>query len=236
MFLKILPDLFSGIIDFIFPNLCLQCGMELDGENQYFCVNCWGKLRMLSRLECDLILKKKFPQSRYIDHLVSLFYFIPESISQKIIHLIKYERFNNFGVNMGKMLAEICDLNHLKGDYIIPVPLHRVRERERGYNQSTVISSGIGEILNLPVRDDILTRKKYTHSQTTLSKEERIQNVHQALTISPGFEKYINNQCILVFDDVITTGSTINSCAKVLKENGANDISVVSLAIVESFV
>jgi ComF family protein len=132
------------------------------------------------------------------------------------------------GISMGKKM-----FGSEKYDLIIPVPLHKGRMRERGYNQSYLISEGLSRVLNIPVKAGILIRSRYTDSQTTLSREGRIENVSGAFEIKSKHIPEIEGRRILLLDDVITTGSTTESCAKTLKENGAKTVTAVSLGIAE---
>jgi ComF family protein len=119
------------------------------------------------------------------------------------------------------------------GDYLVPIPLHRRKLRERGYNQAELIASGMSEVTGIPVRTDLVRRKKFTQTQTMLSLEERKKNMDDAFEEVPvAIRNLENNTCILV-DDVITTGSTIISCARELRAAGASRTIAASSALAE---
>jgi ComF family protein len=111
---------------------------------------------------------------------------------------------------------------------MLPVPLHKVRLRERGYNQSAWVCAGLSESLGIPILKNGLSRKRYTETQTGKSGEERQKNTEDAFGMK--HPERIQDQCVLLVDDVATTGSTINSCAGILKEAGARTVHGITLA------
>jgi ComF family protein len=224
----------DAFLDLIYPRTCLQCNEKLSDGEKYFCQQCRLKIRYIDINDLPKQYKSRFSESSCMEGLISLFYFDAESTSQKIIHSIKYDGMKTLGIIMGKSLGEKIFHFDEKYDCIIPVPLHKGRERERGFNQSAIISEGLSSVLSIPVELKILIRSRYTESQTKFSREGRIKNVEQAFKINPKMIEKITGKNILLLDDVITTGSTMDSCAKALKENGAKKIIVVSLALVEN--
>jgi len=135
---------------------------------------------------------------------------------------------------LGKKIIQFYSLEILdlwKIDIIIPVPLHKVKERERGYNQSFYIAKGISENNNLIIDKTSLQRVYYTTTQTKLNLLQRKSNIKNAFLVKDN--NNIANKNILLVDDVVTTGSTINECARVLLENGAQKVYVSSIAIAD---
>jgi len=177
---------------------------------------------------------RQYSRFGFIDGLLSLFYFEKDKAIHKILHSIKYNNRFQTGVYFGKLLgAEYKDfLISENFNYIIPVPLHHLKKAERGYNQSEYISKGVSKTTGLRYRNDIIKRVKYTRSQTTLTIEERRENISNAFKLCAGKEKIIKGSNILLFDDVITTGVTTAECAKVLKQAGAKKVYASSIALV----
>jgi ComF family protein len=130
---------------------------------------------------------------------------------------------------LGEMLASGEGMEDV--DLIIPVPLHRSREKERGYNQSLLLAIAIGEVLEVPVRKEVLIRKRRTTSQTKLSAEERVRNVSGAFRVPHG---KIEGSSILLVDDVLTTGATLNACTEALLKAGVKKVRVAAVACVPS--
>ena len=114
-------------------------------------------------------------------------------------------------------------------DCVIPVPLNKRKERERGYNQSDFVAKGISSIINVPVFSDVVRRVKYTVTQTHLNAQERKKNIAEAFAVTQS-EK-IKNKNILIVDDIITTGSTIQETAKVLMDSGATKVIAGSVGL-----
>jgi ComF family protein len=111
-------------------------------------------------------------------------------------------------------------------DYLIPVPLHPIKFRERGFNQAEWIANGLGKTIQIPVRTQLMKRVKHTISQTTLNREERLNNMKKAFKINQD----VSDRNIGIVDDVLTTGSTISSMASILKDAGAKKIIALTVA------
>ena len=158
--------------------------------------------------------------------MFTLYYFRDDSVIQKIIHAFKYEKMMNLAAVMGAELGEL--LRNVKVDFIIPVPLHISKLRERTYNQSELIAKGISGVTGFNVNTSVLTRTRYTKSQAGLGLAERHENVSDAFAVSNS--KYVSGKKILLVDDVITTGATIKECAKALNSAGASEIYAASVA------
>ena len=126
---------------------------------------------------------------------------------------------NKLGEHLGDTFSDI--------DLIVPVPLHHLKKAERGYNQSYYIARGISKSTNIKIEENILKRIRFTQSQTKMNLEERRLNIENAFKV----RKILRN--ILIVDDVITTGATVNECGKVLKKAGANEVYAASVAIAD---
>ena len=148
------------------------------------------------------------------------------------ILLLKFEDIQPLGLFFARVLA---DLAHREGssfqaDVVVPVPLHRQRERERGYNQAALIAKPLAKLLGLPYKSVLLTRIRPRPDKQVLSLEERWKSVRGAFATRPG--SHIDNQRVLLVDDVLTTGATLDSCAKTLRAAGAK--SVIGLTVARS--
>lgn len=167
-------------------------------------------------------------ESAFVDDMWIAYHF--DEVIQSVIHCIKYRKMPNLGIRTGKLCAGVLNTNFdsIENKYFLPVPLHPIRQKERGYNQSKFISKGMISHLGGILFEDVLIREKNTASQTTLNREERRANVHQAFQIGAGVD--IAGKTIVLVDDLITTGATMNECARVLKENGAGRIVGVAVA------
>jgi ComF family protein len=189
----------------------------------------------LIRIDHEInIVKDRFRNSPFADEAISLLLFRENTPVQSLIHNLKYGQMKSIGKTYGNILGENI-IKNLKIDFdlIIPVPLHRSKRRERGYNQSDYISSGLEQILKLEVINKCLKRVRYTKTQTKLTREERKENVSNAFKLNEKFTGRLNGKNIVLVDDVITTGATILECARILKENGCGKILTCSIALAE---
>lgn len=147
-----------------------------------------------------------------------------------VIHHFKYRRMNYLALQIASFLKKFFsqELEAQKIDLAFPVPLHPAREKERGYNQSAYIARGLFDESKIPVAEEILIRIRQTESQTRLNREERRTNVSGAFQLLP-----VGNgagKTVALVDDVITTGATMNECARVLKEGGTKRVIGVALS------
>jgi len=176
---------------------------------------------------------RKFKSENIIKEFLSLYIFKPDSEIQNIIHSFKYNKQYQIGIVLGEQISEHLhhQINKWNADFIIPIPLHRLRKAERGFNQSEKIAISIKHSLNISVYTDIIRRCRFTKTQTKLTLEERKENMSDAFTLRK--HNLIKNKNIILLDDIITTGATITECGKLLKGNGANNIYALSVAIAE---
>lgn len=152
------------------------------------------------------------------------------SISE-LLYALKYHGLNNIGRALGRELGKtLYLLGYTTYDALVPVPIHSARKRERGYNQSEYIAQGITDILRIPLKADIVRRTTYTLSQTYFSAEERKQNVHGVFTVQTKYRQSLKGASILLVDDILTTGATLNACAMTLLEQGAIRVDAATAA------
>jgi len=219
--------------DFFLPRFCSACNIKLQPEEKFVCPSCLSKLSFAEDERIQSEFRRKFSSEKIISGFISLYVFEKDKELQHIIHSLKY----NGRFLTGKFLGSVLSL-HLKRtikeweiDYIIPVPLHHLKKAERGFNQSYYIAKGLGKSLNIPVKEKFVRRVRYTQSQTTMKLKERQKNIEGAFKARR--KNYIKGKNVLLIDDVITTGSTIIECGRVLLNAGANKIYAASVAIAD---
>ncbi len=228
--MQILPAITEAFKEFTAPAVCLVCGRLLDKYNSfgYICGTCFEFLPAAP--EPEKIMIKISPNFDADDLSISKFYslFIYTEGYENIVKSIKYEGFTRLASAFGELLGE--KISHCNEAYegIVPVPIHNARMRERGFNQAELIARGICERMKTPLAD-ILVRNRYTQTQTAMGKKDRSKNVEGAFTLSAGD---ISGNTFLLVDDVLTTGSTLNTCATTLLENGARSVHAATIAIV----
>ena len=220
--------------DFIYPPTCFICDKYLEERDCRVCPACWGSFVELTLAGPTWIeIKQKFETEGFIKDFLSCYLFEKEGALQEVIHLLKYRGIKSLGVKLGREIGRRMTQNaaFTHADYLLPVPLHRLKQRERGYNQSEYICNGISAMTQIPVHTSLLIRKKYTVSQTLLTLDERRENVGDAFVVSPRYRSLVQWKTFILVDDVITTGSTINACAKELMSNGASMVLAASTAL-----
>lgn len=224
----------TNIFDFFLPRICPCCKTKLTTSEECVCSNCSEDIKIVENELLKVEYERDFKSKGFISDFTSAFVFEKDKEIQKLLHELKYnKRFLN-GTFLGKQLAELKGGTIAKWniDLIIPVPLHRLKLAERGYNQAYYISKGLSKKLNVPLKSKIIKRKKFTQSQTKLTRHEREYNLSDAFKLSRRRE-IIDKKNVLIIDDVITTGATTNECAKVLLTAGANSVYAASAAIAE---
>ncbi len=230
---KMFSGLVKDVLDFIYPGICIISGERLNenNSNQYACDD---EISSIPRVTTsDLAdLRNKINS----DHSFALFAFREGDDFSKIIYSLKYGGMNRLGIYLGELLGEelriYLDKRNLTcPSYIIPVPLFRTKQRERGYNQSDSICTGINKILEKEFVAHLVKRIRHTNTQTMLSREERIVNLKDAFEINSEFKNEIQGKDLLLVDDVVTTGSTMNEVIKVLRENKCGEITACCLAM-----
>lgn len=218
--MNLYQTLIEPVISIFLPALCIHCHNPLQPGRKVICASCYAQLIPTDTEEIDTYLERL--QQRYFDDLFILYQF--DALFQQLIHLLKYQRFLVLADYFAQSLAQA--LSSRKYDLITAVPLNGVRFRERGYNQSALIAGHCAGILKTDFAADILLRERNTASQTKLTRSERVRNVANAFSLN----KDVRQKDILIVDDVITTGSTLNECVRVLKEGQAGRVDVAALA------
>ncbi|UCB43924.1 MAG: ComF family protein [Dehalococcoidales bacterium] len=218
-------------LDLLFPQWCIGCG----GEGSFLCQACQ---RNLSRISPPICPRCGKPQSNgqlcsgciewsaTIDGIRSPFRF--EGVIREAVHQLKYRNLRAIVPSLAVLLNDYIRTLTLPADVLVPVPLHRKRLRERGYNQSLLLAKGLGRLNGLPIIDSCLVRQKDTPPQArTSTVEERRDNVIGVFSCR---DDQLRDRKVLLIDDVATSGATLDACATVLKASGAASVWALVLA------
>ena len=198
-------------VRFIRAPFCERCGLPYEGDltTSFTCTNCY-----------DLKLHFTFARSAVVAKTVTL----------EVIHRFKYSRalwFENFLADL--LIREAAPaLREQRWNLIMPVPLHPLKEREREFNQSAPMARRLGRATNLPCDEKTLRRTRPTVTQTHLSRDKRAENIKSAFAVRPGAS--LSGRRIVLVDDVLTTGATTNDCARALRDAGAEEVCVWTVA------
>lgn len=226
--LSFLKNIAKDLLSIVYPDLCLCCLEEEKFKTGHFCLACQSEIPYISDQQATtaaLIGKVALPKT--ITGTFALMYYYKESISQKVLHQIKYKNNPELAIALGKELG-LKNVDFLpKTAILIPIPLHPKRKHKRGYNQSYKIAQGIAETTQLEVDNTILRRVINNPSQTKRSLTERQQLMRDTYVVN----KSKNIETAILVDDVITTGSTLAACYQLLEEMGVSKVYIATVAI-----
>jgi ComF family protein len=226
-FVQFVRDAFA----LLFPELCAACDRALVHQEKSLCTFCIYNLPITYfHLDKDNLAARQLMGHALIEEVDSFLHFSSGSIVQRIIHHIKYKNGYATAELLGKVYGQQLKENSAfeSCDLIIPVPLHKKRLRSRGYNQSDYFAKGLGSVLNIPFDCKNLVRVAHNESQTSRSRPERFENVEGIFQLN--HPKSLNDKHILLVDDVLTTGATLEACTGVLLQIPGVKVSIATLA------
>lgn len=220
----------QNLISLFYPNLCAGCGNSLLKNERVICISCRASMPRTDfhRFKENPVFKLFRGRTR-VEASTSLLYFNKGASVQQMLHQLKYRGNIELGEELGGELGSVLkDSEFFKDvDVVMPVPLHPAKERKRGYNQSMVIAKGVARVMEVEASKN-LVRKSFTQTQTRKTRYERWQNVSEVFEVKNG--KQIRGRHVLLIDDVITTGATLEACVnELLKEDGTK-VSIATLA------
>ncbi len=214
-----------------FPHICAGCGSDLVKEDQFICINCYTSLPETGfSAKSNNPIEKMFYGRIEVAEATAAYYFTKSTVLQRLIHTLKYHNTPEVGLQLGRWMGvqlqnsgRFCTVNAL-----IPLPLFKEKEKKRGYNQAAVLCRGISEIIKVPVVNDIVVRRRYTDTQTKKGRVERWKNVDGSFAVT--YEQLLHNKHVLLVDDVVTTGATLEACGSVIKQSSTTTLSIAALA------
>lgn len=228
--------MFNFLKDFIslfYPEVCITCGDGLADKEGFICTSCFYKLPKTDYHNHPINpLYKAFYGRAEIKTAAAYCYFTKGSMVQDLVHQVKYNGKKDLGVRLGGWYG--ADLKNTPPfselDYIIPVPLHPKKFKRRGYNQSECFAEGLSTTMKVPVLPNALVRLKDTETQTNKSRFSRWENVKDVFTV--GDKEQLQGKNVLIVDDIITTGATMEACIHAINGAGAASVSVASIGYV----
>lgn len=232
--MKLLRSYLADFIGLLFPQLCPACGEGLMANEQVICTGCQYSLPLTNfHLQPDNIVARQFWGKVNVQAAYALYYFTKGGKVQNLVHQLKYMGMQQIGYALGNIAGAQLIKNEVfyTADIIIPVPLHKKRLKQRGYNQSTCFAEGLAQKLNAVVDDSSLIRTRATETQTKKSRFTRFENMQEIFTvINP---ENLRNKHILLVDDIVTTGSTLEACAAELLKIEGVKLSIATIAYAE---
>ncbi len=226
-----LKNFASSTLHLFYPHICTGCGSDLLSEYSLLCLHCMHALPHTDYAGiADNPIEKHFWGRIPIQAGHSEFYFSKGSLLQALIHQLKYKGNTAIGTFLGEMLGQSLiksgRFNNI--DMIIPLPLYAGKEKKRGYNQATVICNGISSAMNIPVANGVVIRSLATETQTRKQRTERWENVREGFRVKKS--EWLTNKHVLLVDDVITTGATLEACGSVVLQAEHVKLSIATLA------
>ncbi|GAB2828855.1 ComF family protein [Ferruginibacter profundus] len=226
-----LKNILSSTLHLFYPHVCTGCGSDLLEDNNLLCLHCINDLPHTDFAQFNNNPVEKIFWGRIpVTAAHSQFYFAKETLLQHLIHQLKYKNNTAIGFYLGELmgtsLLQSKRFNNI--DYLVPLPLYPDKERKRGYNQAAIICNGVSEVMNVPVLKDNIIRQRFTETQTRKHRTERWENVEGSFVVrDPAIVKGKN---ILLVDDVVTTGATLEACGSVLLQTEGVKLYIATLA------
>lgn len=223
--------LLKEIAHIFYPDVCLGCQSHLTTNENTICINCRHQLPLTNfSNEPNNLVEKTFYGRVKINEATALFYFFKKGSVQELIHNLKYRNQQQVGTILGEWLGDdMLQSNRFKDlDFIIPVPLHRKKLKKRGYNQVKTFGESLSKKLETPFNETILKRVSSTNTQTKRLRLDRWKNVHELFLVEHPSE--MENKHILLIDDIITTGATLEACCKAFENSKNIKISIACMA------
>ena len=231
MLKKSINNTIQPLFHLLYPKSCNSCHQVLMENEEFICLEC---LLYLPKTNYHHIkendLEKVFWGRIPFERGMAFLYFKRAGKVQRMLHALKYKSRKDLALHLGKLYAKETGMDTIlnKIDMIIPVPLHENKFLKRGYNQSEEFAKGLASITNITLKTDILFRLKESETQTKKTRIQRWENVNDIFYVKD--PAVLSNKHILLIDDVITTGATIEACAQTLLKNPETKLSVLALA------
>jgi len=225
----VLTNWAAAAASLFYPHYCAGCGSDRLDQQTEICLRCLHRLPQTHFTEhADNPVEKIFWGRTPVQAATSLFFYSQDAIMQTLLHELKYRGNQALGIQLGSLLGAALNNNsRFTVDVLVPVPLHPSKEKSRGFNQATLICQGIAAVTGLPVCESLLRRNAKRSTQTKKDRAERWENMLGVFEAT--LPDQLNYKNILLVDDVITTGATLEACGQALLEGGNRKLWIASL-------
>jgi ComF family protein len=225
-----IKDVSEALLHYAFPHVCAGCGSDAIAKEQRLCLSCIAALPGTQfHLHRNNPVEKIFWGRLDVQHATAQYYLTPSSLIHRLLHQFKYRDEPLLAACLGTLMGSSLAASPLYStvDVLVPLPLFPSRLRKRGYNQSAMLCQGISDMTGKPVRENVVRRTTFTETQTNKNRVERWQNMEGRFELTDG--EALTHKHVLLVDDVITTGATLEACGKCLAEAPGVQISVATL-------
>ncbi len=226
-----LKEIKDSVLHLLFPHVCNGCGNDILNEATMLCMRCMDAMPETNfEMHPNNPVEKTFWGRLPLAGATAQYYFTKESLMQHLMHQFKYKNNRELGLQLGRMMGEqIKKSGRFAIDALIPLPLFPAKEKKRGYNQATVLCDGMAEAMNIPVLDKAIIRPQHTETQTKKGRIERWKNMEGKFILADAAA--IRNKHLLLVDDVVTTGATLEACGNELLQAENVKLSVACLCV-----
>lgn len=226
-----IKDIKDSVLHLLFPHVCTGCGSDILSESSILCMRCIDAMPETNfELHAGNPVEKLFWGRIELTAGTAQFYFTKESLMQHLMHQFKYKGNKELGLQLGRLMGEqLIKSGNYNVDALVPLPLFPAKEKRRGYNQATILCKGMSEVMNIPVLEKIVTRPGHTETQTKKGRIERWKNVEGKFVVTDA--NAIQNKHLLLVDDVVTTGATLESCGVAILNASNVKLSIAALCV-----
>ena len=231
------------LMDLVYPSniYCISCNKAIfEHETYSLCENCREELLWINEkvcICCGKALQNGYESTKCLDclsieHQFSKGYScVTYGLKEKeILYNLKYNKKGYLSYKLSEIMGDRLSIENLNADLIVAVPMNKKKKIKRGYNQAELLAKRLSKLSSIPCSDDILIRDKETEVMNQLSRDARRENMKNAFSVDNDKVESIRNKRVLIVDDIFTTGSTADECAKTLFENGASDVQIITFA------
>ncbi len=215
----------------LFPHHCEGCGTDVLQNEQQLCASCLHQLPETNYFDlAGNHIEQMFYGRMKLAHVGAGYYFTKESLVQHLMHQLKYKGNKEVGTYLGRLIGHKLQASNRFDDIdvLVPMPLNPKREFRRGYNQATVICEGIAAVWQKPILKDVVIRNIFTETQTHQDRVHRWQNMDGVFAVEN--EKAIKGKHVLLVDDIVTTGATLEACGRVILQVPDTCLSIATVA------
>ena len=221
----------KDFLHLFFPHVCAGCGSDVLGKGAVICIECLEALPVTNfHLHAENPAEKIFRGRLPVGAASSLLYFSKDSLVQRLLHQLKYRGHTKLGYLLGTMMGTVLAASpHFRFvDMLVPLPLHASKEKKRGYNQAMILCEGMSHAMGIPVCSDAVAKLSHTETQTRKNRLERWQNMEGRFVVTA--PDLIRQKRVLLVDDVMTTGATLEACGHEILQVPGSALSIATLA------
>ncbi len=221
----------DAVLHLLFPHVCSGCGNDIVSQESMLCMRCIDAMPETNfELHANNPVEKTFWGRLQLNGATAQYYFTKESLMQHLMHQFKYKGNKELGLQLGRLMGEqIKRSGRFEVDALIPLPLFPAKEKRRGYNQATILCQGMAESMKVPIVDKAIIRPQFTETQTKKGRIERWKNMEGKFVLAS--PEAIKNKHLMLVDDVVTTGATLEACGIELLKAVNVKLSVATLCV-----